>query len=137
MKRSNLLIAFYLVLIFASGMVVGAFVSHLYKPPAVSSNGSVSPRKESPEEWRHRYVTELQERLHLTGGQLTKLNQVLDEIGTKVHGERERHSQEMKAIREDHVSRVRAILTDAQRPLYEKWRQEREQRNKAQSAARK
>jgi hypothetical protein len=137
MKRSNLLIGFYLVLIFASGIVVGAFVSRLYKPPAVSSNGSVSPRRQSPEEWRHQYVTELRTRLNLTDDQLTKLNQVLDEIGTKVHGERARHSQEMKSIREEHVSRVRAILTDEQRPVYEKWRQEREQRNKAQSAARK
>jgi hypothetical protein len=121
MKRSNLLIAVYLVLIFGSGAVVGAFASRLIWAPPVRA-------RLSPEEYRRQYVNEMQGRLHLTTDQSTKLNEILDDTGAKVHNERERHNQAMKAIHDEQMNRVRAILTDAQRPEYEKLREEREQR---------
>ena len=112
------------------GIVVGAFASRLYWPSAVLSK-PLSAGRPSPEEWRHQYLGDMQKRLNLTPDQLTQLNKVLDEIGQKVHTEHERHTQEMKTVREEHVTRVRAILTPAQLPEYEKLRQEREQRAKA------
>ena len=124
MRRSNLLIAFYLLLIFASGIVVGAFATHLYTAKAVSAK---SPRL-TPEEWRRQYTTEMQTRLNLTSEQMTRLNEVLDETGSKVHAEHERHNQEMKAIHEEQVGKTRGVLTDVQRPEYEKLRKEREER---------
>jgi len=128
MRRSNLLIAFYLVLIFASGIVVGAFATHLYTAKSVSAKNP-APRL-TPEEWRRQYTSEMQSRLNLTPDQMTKLNVVLDETGSKVHSERERHNQEMKAIREDQVGKTRALLTDAQRPGFEQLRKEREERSR-------
>jgi len=127
MKRSNLLIGFYLVLIFASGVTVGVFGTHLYMARSVIAK---APPKPSPEEFRREYVNEMQTRLNLTPEQMTKFNQVLDETGSKVHAERERHNQDMKSIREEHVNRVRALLTDAQLPAYEQLRKEREERAK-------
>ena len=53
MRRSNLLIAFYLVLIFASGIVVGAFATHLYTAKTVSAN---PPPRLTPEEYRREYT---------------------------------------------------------------------------------
>jgi len=128
MRRSNLLIAFYLVLIFASGVVVGAFATHLYTAKAVSAKGP--PPRLTPEEWRRGYTGEMQTRLNLTPEQMTKLNVVLDETGSKVHTEHQRHNQEMKSIHDDQVSKTRALLTDVQRPEYEKLRKEREDRYK-------
>ena len=127
MKRSNLLIGFYLVLIFASGITVGVFGTHLYMARIVSPK---APAKQSPEELRREYVNEMQTRLNLTPEQMTKFNQVLDETGAKFHAERERHNQDVKSIREEHVNRVRALLTEAQLPEYEKLRKEREERAK-------
>ncbi len=127
MKRSNLLIGFYLVLIFASGITVGVFGTHLYMARIVSAK---APAKPSPEEFRREYVNEMQTRLNLTPEQMTKFNQVLDETGSKVHAERERHNQDMKSIREEHVNRVKALLTEAQLPQYEQLRKEREERAK-------
>jgi hypothetical protein len=120
MKRSNLLIAVYLVLIFASGIVVGAFASRLYWPTPVLSS---RPRL-TPEEWRRAYVKELQTKLNLTTDQLTQLNQFLDETGAKVHDEHERHNQAMKGIFEEQVVKIRSMLDDNQRPEYDKLRQE-------------
>ena len=47
MRRSNVLIALYLVLIFGSGIVVGAFVTHLYAAKTVSAK---APARMTPEE---------------------------------------------------------------------------------------
>jgi len=131
MKRSNLLIGFYLVLIFASGVTVGVFAANLYLARVVISKG---PAKPSPEELRREYVNEMQTRLNLTPEQMTKFNQVLDETGSKFHAERERHNQDVKNIREEHVNRVRALLTEAQLPQYEQLRKERDERAKKNQA---
>jgi hypothetical protein len=127
MRRSNVLIALYLVLIFGSGIVVGAFVTHLYAAKTVSAK---APARLTPEEWRRQYTSEMQTRLNLTPDQMTKLNVVLDETGAKVHGEHERHNQEMKSIHEEQVGKTRTILTDTQLPEYEKLRSERAERAK-------
>ncbi len=126
MRRSNLIIAVYLVLIFASGVVVGAFASRLYSPTPVSSRDR--PGRLSPEEYRSRYIHEMQTRLNLTPAQLTELNGILDNTGAKVHAAHERRMQEMKAIHEEQMSRVRAILTPAQRPEYDQFVKERAER---------
>ena len=82
----------------------------------------------TPEEWRRNYTSEMQTRLGLTSDQMTRLNVILDDTGAKVHGERERHNHEMKAIHEEQVGKTRAVLTNVQLPEYEKLRQEREER---------
>lgn len=130
MKRSNLWIAFYLVLIFASGIIVGSLGTRLYNARAVSAGTVKPPAKPSPEEYRHQYVSEMQDRLKLTPDQMTRLNEILDNTGAKAHSERERHSDAMKAIREEHANLVRNILNDEQRPEYEKIRREHQERAK-------
>lgn len=134
MRRSNLLIAFYLVLIFASGILMGAFATRLLNTKAVSAKET--PTRLTPEEWRRQYTTEMQTRLSLNPEQMTRLNEILDATGSKVHDERERHNQAMKAIHDGQVGQTRLILTDAQRGEYEKLRKEREERAKAERARR-
>ena len=126
MRRSNLLIVFYLILIFASGVAVGAFATRLYTAKAVSAKAP--PPRLTPEEYRRGYTAEMQNRLNLTSDQMLKLNVILDETGAKVHAEHERHSQEIKAIHQDQVGKTRAILTSVQIPEYEKLRAQREER---------
>ena len=126
MRRSNLLIGLYLILIFASGVAVGAFAARLYTAKSVSAKTG----KLTPEEWRRQYTTEMQNRLEMTGDQMTKLNVILDETGAKVHDEHERHNSAMKTIHDDQVGKTRAILTASQLPEYEKLRKERQERAK-------
>lgn len=119
MKRWNIPIAVYLLLVFVSGGVVGALAYRVYSPPAAKS--SAAP-KLSPEEWRRQHMEEIRIRVGLTPDQMQKLNVVYDDTGNRFREAREKQNQVVKQIREDHVSKVRALLTPEQLPKYEELR---------------
>lgn len=127
MKLSKLSVLIYVLLIFLSGAAVGALGFRLY---TVSSVSATTTRR--PEEWRKRYLAEMQTRLGLNAQQLKDLNAILDETRTRFHEARERQRPEMDAIKQQQVGKIRAILDDRQQTEYEKMRQEREAREKAQ-----
>ena len=127
MKRSNLTIALYLFLVFASGAVVGAFGFRLYSGTPVAAK----TQKLSPEEWRRQYFAEMQSRLKLTPDQMTQLNEIYDQSRARFREAHEKNDGAIRQIREEQIARVRAMLTDAQRPEYEILRAERDQRAKA------
>src|SRR5215471_12946438 len=123
MKRWNTPIALYLFLVFVSGAVVGALGYRLYSPPSARSN-------QTPEQWRHQYVTELQSRVNMTPEQLKKVNEILDDTDRCYNAARDQHHKEVDRIKEDYRSKLRAILTPEQLPKYEKFRAERDTRAK-------
>lgn len=127
MKRWTVPVTLYLFLVFVSGAVVGALGYRVYSPPATKSS---TPPRLSPEEWRRQNMEEMQRRLNLDADQLQKINAIYDETRNRFHDARETHNQAVKQIREDHVGKVRAVLTPEQRPKYEQLRAEREQRSK-------
>jgi hypothetical protein len=127
MKLSKLSVLFYVILIFLSGAAVGALGFRLY---TVNSVSATTTRR--PEEWRKRYLDEMTARLHLNAGQLKNLNAILDETRTRFQEARERQRPEMDAIKQQQVGKIRMILDDQQKAEYEKMRQEREAREKAQ-----
>jgi len=127
MRRGNWTIAFYMLLVFVSGIAVGGFGYRSYaSKPQVDS----AP-KPSPEEWRKQYLTEMTNRLRLTPDQLSKLNAILDETHARYQASREKHDAEIKTIKGEQIDKVRAMLTDEQRPEYEKLHADREARAKA------
>jgi|SRR5215472_10749746 len=128
MKRSNLTIALYLFLIFASGVTVGAFGFRLYSGTPVAAKTS---QKVSPEEWRRQYLAEMQSRLKLTSDQMDHLNAILDESHARFTAAHEKNDAIIRQIREEQTHKVRSMLSDQQRPEYEKLRAEREARAKA------
>ena len=131
MQRSTLTIALYMLLVFSSGVAVGGLGYHLYTGTPVSAARLIEKPRMSPEEWRRQYVSEMQTRGHLTPAQLLEMNGILDSTRSLFHEAREKHNLQLKTLREDQSNRIRAILTDEQRPEYEKLRAEREQRSKA------
>jgi len=122
MRRSTLTTGLYLALLFLGGVAVGVFGHRLYTLNSV--NASVNPR--NPEEFRRRYVAELRARLKLTDDQVARLGPILDETRQRYHDLHEKHKPEMKAVQEDQVQKIRAILTDAQQSEYTKLLDERE-----------
>ena len=127
MRRSTLAIAFYLLLIFASGMVVGAFGYRLYTGTPVSAKAT----KMTGEQRRQQYLGEMQDRLKLTPEQNRELNRIVDQSRLLFDDAHHRHDEEIKTIREKHTTAVRAMLTAQQLPEYEKLHAEREQRKAA------
>lgn len=120
MKLSRAAVAMYVGLIFLSGLVLGAFSHRLYTANIVSA----SP---GPEEWRKRYMSEMQTRLKLAPDQVGQLNTILDETRASFQQVRERMKPEMDAIRDGQAARIRAMLNEGQRDEYERMRHERDE----------
>jgi Spy/CpxP family protein refolding chaperone len=124
MKRSNLTIAVSMLAVFLSGIAVGGVAYRSYTVKTVTANAPPPPK--SPEDFRKRYISELDARLKLKPDQAQKLNAILDETRTRYRAEKERSKAEMKRIHDGQVEEVRSILTDAQRAEYQKFHDERE-----------
>lgn len=125
MKLSRIAVSLYALLIFASGIAIGAFGFRLYTVKSVNANTA-----HDPAEWRKRYTAEMQSRLHLNQDQSRKLNVILDETRVRFSEARERMRPEMERIRGEQVEKIRSMLSEGQRPEYEKMRREREEREK-------
>ena len=130
MKRATLSTALYVTLVFLSGAVVGGFAHRLYMVNTVFSV-PVSPK---PEDVRRKIVEEMRTRLSLTNDQVTQLSAIMDSTKARFHEVRSKWDKEahirarpeLKAIQEDQVQKVKEILTEAQRPEYDKYRADRE-----------
>ena len=130
MKRATLSTALYVTLVFLSGAVVGGFAHRLYMVNTVFSV-PVSPK---PEDVRRKIVEEMRTRLSLTNDQVTQLSAIMDSTKARFHEVRSkwdkeahiRAKPELKAIQEDQVQKIKEILTERQRPEYDKYRADRE-----------
>jgi len=122
MRRSNVATLVYLLVVFASGAVVGAFANRLYMAKTVNATVSASP---SRAELNKQYIQDMRSRLHLTDAQVTELQQIMDATGQRMH---EMH----KSIKDEHIRKVVAILDDSQKAEYAKMREEREKHHQEQ-----
>jgi hypothetical protein len=117
MRRSNLSTLLYLVLVFASGMVLGGFANRLYMIKSVDQ----APTSKTRAQFRKEYLQEMRTRLKLTEPQVAELQSIMQ--GTD-HRLRDMH----KDIDDEHAQKVAAMLTDGQKVEYAKMREERERR---------
>jgi len=117
MRRSNVATLVYLLVVFASGAVVGGFANRLYMAKTV--NATVNPPGRA--ELNRQYIQEMRDRLHLTDAQIVELRQIMDSSDQRM---RDMH----KAIKDEHIRKVVAMLDDNQKAEYAKLRAEREKR---------
>jgi len=127
MKRWGLTAALYLLLTFASGAAVGGFGLWLYQSRSVRAD---TPKSRS-EEYRKRYLQEMETRLKLSGDQKQKLVTILDNTRQLFRELGEKHRPEYNAIHQNQVEQINAILEGEQKAEYEKLRQERDKRRKS------
>jgi hypothetical protein len=123
MQRNQLAAAGFAALLFAGGAAVGALGHRYYAAGSVSASSDAA---------RHRYVQEMQDRLKLSPAQLSQLETILHETKAKTRAVRDSYQPQMLKIKQDHIQRVKAILTPEQIPAYEKLVAEREQRSREQ-----
>jgi Spy/CpxP family protein refolding chaperone len=124
MKRNQLAAAAFAALLFGCGAAVGALGHRYYAATTVSAG--------TPDAARHRYISEMQERLKLTPAQLTQLEAILHDTKAKTRAVRDSYQPQMLKIKQEHIERVKSILTAEQIPAYEKLVAEREQRAREQ-----
>ena len=127
MKRTGVKASFYIALVFLSGALVGGFAHRLYSLSPVNAS---SKAERNPDEYRRRYIGEMQNRLKLEPGQLAKVNEILDSTRHQYKEFNDKHKTELAAIHHDQVVRVQAILSDSQRAEYDRMRAERDKRRK-------
>ena len=84
------------------------------------------------EDFRQRYVNEMQSRLKLTPAQMSRLEAILDDTKAKVKAVRDSYHPAMLKIKEEQISRVKSILTPQQIPAYEQLVADRERRAREQ-----
>lgn len=124
MKRNQWAASLLALLLFACGILVGALGHRYYAATTVSAK--------SAEDFRHRYIAEMESRLKLTPAQVSRLETILDETKTKYKAIRDAYHPAMLKIKTEQIARVKSILTPQQIPEYEKLVAEREQRARQQ-----
>jgi hypothetical protein len=120
--------AFYLVLVFASGILVGVVSNRLYLTTTASANAT--PRTMA--EYRQRFFAEMRQKVGVRDDQIAPITSELDFTKKRFD---ELHAQEKPLhdqIQQEHIARMKALLNDKQKALYDEWRAERE-RSRAQA----
>jgi hypothetical protein len=126
MKRNQWTAALLSLLLFLSGVAVGVLAHRYYAATVVSAKTAA--------DFRERYVSEMQSRLKLTQTQVDQLETILDETKAQYKAVRDQYHPAMLKIRSEQISRVKAILTPQQVPVYEQLVAERERRASEQEA---
>ena len=129
MPKSRLSAFISLMLVFLSGALVGAFAHRLYMVNSVTAVKQGPPRM-TPEEFRKHQIEELRQKVGLDDQQIAKYNAILDETRQQFDQMHDRMNAEGRRIHDQQVAKVSEILRPEQRPLYEKWRAEREAERK-------
>jgi hypothetical protein len=130
MRPSKVATYVYVLLVFLTGAVAGGFAYRL------SMNPVAAAPQPKPDEFRLKYQEEMRTRLSLDQKQMGELAAILDTTRNRVkevksrweREAKEKARPEMKSIHEDQVRSINAILSEAQRAEYEKFRVERQKR---------
>jgi hypothetical protein len=125
-----------LILVFASGALVGAVAHRLYMVNTVSSgkspDGAPPPpgKKMDPDEIRRHILADMKEKIKLDDGQVDQLDRIYDQTREQFDQMRRTMNEQMKperdAIWAAQVEKTKGILRPDQLPLYEKYRADRE-----------
>lgn len=124
MKRNQWTAALLALLLFGVGVAVGALAHRYYAATVVNAK--------SAEDFRHRYIAEMQSKLKLTAAQVTALQEICDDTKAKYKTLRDEYRPAMLKIKNDHIARVKSILTTQQIARYDQLIAERERRAKDQ-----
>lgn len=114
MPKSKLSAFLTLLLVFASGAVLGAVAHRLYMVNTV-----VATKRPSPEEFRKHQVDEIRARVKMDDSQVTKFNEILDQTKSQFDQTHERFNAANHAILDEQRNKVKAMLRPEQVPLFD------------------
>jgi hypothetical protein len=132
MPRTRISIVLYLILVFASGIMVGIVSHRLYATNTASANNT----PQSMTEFRKRYLDGMRTKVGASEDQIVAITRTLDDTKRKFDALAAEEQPLHDKIQQEHVDEVKALLNEKQRIAYDDWRAERE-RAKLQAAKRK
>jgi uncharacterized protein YicC (UPF0701 family) len=138
MPRTRLSAILYLILVFASGILVGVASNRLYSVKA-SVPAAAAPRNMA--ELTRSYVGQMRQKVGVNDAQAAAVTKILADTKKKFDDLRREERPQRDRIQQEQVDSIRALLTDAQKPAYDAWRAERQKaqqtlkQNRAKSAA--
>lgn len=124
MPRNRYSALLYLVLVFASGVLVGVVSYRLYVTTTVTATAATAQPR-SMEELRKRYLAEMKQKVGVNDAQLASVNRILDDTKRKFDEVNLRQKPLKDAIQQEQIDEVSALLTPAQKVAYDRWREER------------
>src|SRR2546423_14209478 len=101
MPKAKLTAALYLLVVFLSGAMVGAFVHRLYMVKTVLSTSiDPAPRRLGPADWRKHFINDMKSKVKVDEQQVTQLGQIfdqsIDDMG-ELHAKRKPEDQRRRA----------------------------------------
>jgi hypothetical protein len=121
MANTKLSAFFSLLLVFLSGLVVGGFAYRVYSTAGVVANSN--PRgpeeKRDPEAIRKRNIDEMVREVHLDPQQVIQADKIYDHTREQFEQVFQKRDAEGRAIFDDQVAQIKAMLRPDQLPLYE------------------
>lgn len=128
MPRTRLSAAAYLILVFASGILVGVVSHRLY---VTTTSVRAMPPK-SMEEFKRRYLADMRQKVHATDAQIAQVDHILDDTKRKFDDLHAREKPLRDKIQQDQLTEIRALLDDQQRVAFNNWHEERMRSQQAQ-----
>jgi hypothetical protein len=131
MPKSKVSAFLSVLLVFASGAAMGAVGYRLYVVKTVVSPVQAK-KKTSPEEFRKEAMSRLKVAVKLNDQQLIEVQKIYDWQGdqfmpmhkqyqAKIDQDWREFDQQRDQLHEEAVTKMKAILTPEQQPLYDKW----------------
>jgi hypothetical protein len=127
MPRTRLSAILYLILVFASGVLVGVVSTRLY---AVKASVPAPAPPRTMAEFTRRYTDEMRQRVGVNDEQVAAVKKILIDTKKRYDDLRREQRPMRDRIQQEQVDAIRAVLTDAQKPAYDAWRAERAKRSK-------
>lgn len=130
MPKNKLSALLSLLLVFGSGILVGAVGYRLYMVNSVATAPAGRPPQRDPEEVRRHRIQELRDKVKLDDDQVGKLNAIYDHTRQEFHAMKKKGDEEGRAIWEKQRESIRAILRPDQLPLYEQYQHDLDEQHK-------
>ena len=127
MPRTRISAALYLILVFGSGILVGAVSHRLYMTKTASANSS----PQNMAEYRKRYLSEMRAKVKVNDAQVAAVTALLDHAKGRFDALHAQDTALHDKIQQELIDSIRAELTDTQKAAYDEWRAERERAKKA------
>jgi len=138
MPKSKFSALLSLLLVFSSGVLVGAVANRLYMVNTVNSHGLPPARptgRPSPDEVRKQIIADMRDHIKVDDGQIAKINQIMDDTAISFRQIRDKLNSEGKVIHDKQWDDIRGLMRPEQMAQFDQWHAQREAEMQAQREA--